>query len=619
MCGIFGKFVEQGVLDQKQFKSVSEILAHRGPDAEGFFFSQDRQLGLGHRRLSVIDLRDIANQPMSSADGNWTITYNGEVFNYREVRQELMEEGVGPFKTDSDTEVVLLAWMHWGPFAVEKFNGMFAFAIWDQRNRDLWLCRDRLGIKPLFYSCEGGLSFASELKGIFPLLTQPLTRSNRAIAAFLHLGFIPEPDTVYEEIKKFPSGHYGCYKGDKQLELVSYWKPEEKIGNRTAYTEKEALDAVESAISSSVKYRTIADVPFGTFLSGGTDSSLVTAIAAKLTSKPLLTFSIGFKEGKYDESKYAARVARQLGTEHAEFILSEREAMPLLEDMLATFDEPFADTSAIPTMMVSRLAREKATVILTGDGGDELFMGYGSYKWAQRLSNPLVKAMATPTKMLLSMGSSRYRRVAGLLDLENDGFIRSHIFSQEQYFFSSMELKAFLRTNDHDDFYKYRDPLGLARKLSAAELQALFDLKVYLKDDLLTKVDRASMKYGLECRVPLLDYRLVELALNLPETFKKRGQSKWILKKILERHLPKELIYRPKWGFSVPLSRWLRGELKYLIDEYLNDSVVEAVGVVNATLVKKMIERFMKGDDYLYSRIWVLIVLHHWVVENQQF
>jgi asparagine synthase (glutamine-hydrolysing) len=613
MCGIFGKFIERGVLDQERFKSVSEILSHRGPDAEGFFFSQDCRLGLGHRRLSVIDLRDVANQPMSTPDGNWTIVYNGEVFNYREVRQELLEEGVGPFKTDSDTEVVLFAWMHWGPCAVEKFNGMFAFAIWDQRNEDLWLCRDRLGIKPLFYSSEGGLSFASELKGIFPLLTQPLTRSNRAIAAFLHLGFIPEPDTVYEQIRKFPSGHYGRYKTGGRLELVSYWKPEEKIGNWTAYTEKEALNAVESVISSSVKYRTIADVPYGTFLSGGTDSSLVTGIAASLTSKPLLTFSIGFKEGKYDESKFAARVARQLGTEHTEFILSEREAIPLLEDMLPTFDEPFADTSAIPTMMVSRLAREKATVILTGDGGDELFMGYGSYTWAQRLSNPLVKAMAAPAKMLLSMGSSRYKRVAGLFDLQNDEFTRSQIFSQEQYFFSYRELRGFLMTNEQDDFYKYRDPLGLARKLSAAELQALFDLKVYLKDDLLTKVDRASMKYGLECRVPLLDYRLVELALNLPEEFKKRGESKWILKKILEGYLPKELIYKPKWGFSVPLSRWLKGELKYLIDEYLNESVVETVGVIDGLRVKDLLRRFDHGENYLYNRVWVLIVLHKWL------
>jgi asparagine synthase (glutamine-hydrolysing) len=617
MCGIFGSFSNVPKDLDSRFSVISALMSHRGPDAEGFYLSENKRLALGHRRLSVIDLREVANQPMSTLNGRWTIVYNGEVYNYQEIRDELLSAGVGPFYTDSDTEVLLLAWVHWGPAAVNKFNGMFAFAIWDQKEEELWLCRDRLGIKPLYYSQQEGINFASEIKGLLPLLSRPPKVSQSAVKSFLHLGFIPEPETIYQEVKKFPAGHHARIGNDNRLELTCYWSPDKQITNTQAYSESQAIEAVENLITSSVKYRMISDVPFGTFLSGGTDSSLVTAVASKMASQRLKTFSIGFIETKFDESKYAGAVAKHLNTDHTGYILSEKDAIPMLNEMLATFDEPFADTSAIPTMMVSQLARSKVKVILTGDGGDELFMGYGAYNWAKRLNNPMVSASMPLIKVLLEQGPSRYKRIAHLFEKEGLVSPRDHIFSQEQYFFSNAELKTLLTGSNEDGFYTYSDTQHI-RSLSAAENQALFDLKVYLKDDLLTKVDRSSMRYGLECRVPLLDYRLVQTALNLPEKYKiQNGERKWVLKKALEKFLPKELIYRPKWGFSVPLARWLKGELRFMIDEYLDENVVGETGIVDPSYVSDLIVRFNRGEEYLYNRIWALIVLHKFLHNRQ--
>lgn len=618
MCGIFGSRVEHEVIDKTAFKRVSNILSHRGPDAEGFYFSDDARLALSHRRLSVIDLRDVANQPMSTPDGRWTIVYNGEVYNFKEIRQQLQNAGVGPFTTDSDTEVVLLAWIKWGPEAANKFNGMFAFALWDNLKEELWLCRDRVGVKPLFYSELGGISFASELKGLLPLLAAKPKISSSAINTFLHLGFIPEPETIFHEIKKFPAGHYGSYTHKTGLKLTSYWRQEDQIAPLKTASDAQVVGQFSELLESSVRYRMISDVPFGTFLSGGTDSSLVTAVAAGLSTQPLKTFSIGFHEAKFDESKYAAAVARQLKTDHTEFILSEKDAIPLLDEMINTFDEPFADTSAIPTMLISRLAREQVTVILTGDGGDELFMGYGAYDWARRLSNPFVQRAAPVIGSALSLGPSRYKRIAHLFEKDGLNDVRGHILSQEQYFFSNSEIKRLLVAKDHQIFYRYQDPEGLGRRLSHKELQALFDLKVYLKDDLLTKVDRSSMKYGLECREPLLDYRLVEFALNLNGHYKVRdGERKWLLKKTLESYLPRDLIYRPKWGFSVPLARWLRNEWRFVIEENLSDDVVGSVGLVNVDAVRSIKRRFFHGEEYLYNRLWALTILHKWLSQQK--
>jgi asparagine synthase (glutamine-hydrolysing) len=433
----------------------------------------------------------------------------------------------------------------------------------------------------------------------------------------LHLGYIPEPHTIFERIHKFPAGCVGVVNGGLSLTISNYWKPEDYVVPLRSWTERDAKDALKLQLHQAVEKRMISDVPLGAFLSGGTDSSLISAIASGYSSSALKTFSIGFKEDSFNESKYAEQVAKHLKTDHHEYILSEHEAVSLLESYLNHFDEPFADTSAIPTMLVSRLARKEVTVALTGDGGDELFLGYGSYDWANRLSGPIFNRLPSLLISLLeNYGSNRLKRIAPLFKRVGKGQLRSHIFSQEQYIFSQGEVaSALLKNGDDYKSFTYND---VPQKLTAAEQQALFDVKFYLKDDLLVKVDRSSMYYGLECRCPLLDHHVVELALGLPYSVKKKdGQRKWILKELLKEYLPDDLIYRPKWGFSVPLARWLKRDLAYLVDRYLNQQVIEEVGVVNYSYVQTLKNSFAGGQDFLYNRLWVLIVLHKWLHENR--
>lgn len=615
MCGIFGSFSNTPVPEELIGHGLS-ALNHRGPDANGVYFSPDSRLCLGHTRLSVLDLTPGANQPMHSSDQRYIIVYNGEIYNFREISNELKKKAQYEFRTASDTEVILAAWQYWGPACLDKFNGMFAFAIWDQYERKLWLCRDRLGIKPL-YICRDStrLIFASELKAIIPLLREPVI-CMKAVAAFLHLGFIPEPLCIYRNVEKFPAGHYATLDENGQWECRSWWYSGEQLSEPRHSTEVVAERELFELLESSIGYRMIADVPFGTFLSGGTDSSIVTALACRLSPHPLKTFSIGFEDAKFDESKYAAGVAGHLKTDHTAFMLYEKDALPMMEEIIPTYDEPFGDTSSIPTMLISRLARKDVKVILTGDGGDELFHGYGAYRWAKRLAFPGLRPLRGAVKAALLMrGSSRYVRAAGFFTSEAHSSPRDHIFSQEQHYFSNSELTQLLLPEA--GVYTYKDPINLPPAMSAAAKQAFFDLNVYLRDDLLVKVDRASMKYGLECRLPFLDYRLVSWALSLPDRFKtKGGESKWILKKLLEKHLPYEMIYRPKWGFSVPLAAWLMGDMRYLVEENLSPKALEATGMLRPAAVDDLLRSFFGGKIFLYNRVWALVLLQKWLKSN---
>lgn len=402
------------------------------------------------------------------------------------------------------------------------------------------------------------------------------------------------------------------------MQLTTYWRLEEHITNARIVDTVQAKERLLNLLDIAVQDRLVSDVPVGAFLSGGTDSSLVSAIASKHISGRLKTFSIGFKESKFDESAYAREVSRHLGTEHQEFILEERDAIDILQEYLRHFDEPFADTSAIPTMLVSKLARRDVKVALTGDGGDELFLGYGSYTWANRLDSPLMRMFRAPVEAILSRsGKSRTLRAGHLLERVSQPQLRSHIFSQEQYFFSQSELEKLLSPMIGKlDNFTYSDP-SIAPQLIPSERQALFDFEYYLKDDLLVKVDRASMYYALECRCPLLDHRIVEFAFNLSPKLKVRdGIAKWILKELLLDYLPEDLIHRKKWGFSVPLARWMKGELKYFIDENLNEHALADVGIFNIEYVNNLMRNFLAGRDYLYNRLWVIAVLQNWMRKN---
>ncbi len=398
MCGIVGYYSENNKFSKSELTESTRALINRGPDAEGYFY--DDVTGLGHRRLSVIDLSESANQPMYSPCGRYVIVYNGEVYNFREIAKMLAVK----LRTSSDTEVILQSFIKWGTQFVSMLNGMFAIVIYDKQERKLHLFRDRIGIKPLYYYWDGdNFAFASELKALmkFHFININKRINDKAINQFLYLGYIPEPDTIYRDIYKFPSGSYALFYNNN-LKITPYWNIKEKIRNNTIDNYKEAKQKLNELINDSVRYRLISDVPYGTFLSGGTDSSLVTAVAQKLTNNKLKTFSIGFKESKYNESGYAKAVAEYLGTEHHEFIVSYKDAIELVDEITDTYDEPYADSSAIPTMLVSKLAKKYVTMTLSGDGGDELFYGYGANLWAKRLSNPFIKQFRKPLKSILS-------------------------------------------------------------------------------------------------------------------------------------------------------------------------------------------------------------------------
>jgi asparagine synthase (glutamine-hydrolysing) len=617
MCGIAGYFGNDEAEAGQIIQAMTACISHRGPDATGIFRSGS--FAFGHRRLSIIDLTYAANQPFISSDGKYAIIFNGEIYNYRVLRQRLRAEHRVEFRTTSDTEVLVEGFGVWGEAMVSQLEGMFAFAIADLHTGVLMLARDRVGKKPLYYANNSsGFYFASEIKALLavPSIRATLGVNRKSISTFLHLGYIPEPDTIYYGIGKFPAGSIGEIGSDQNFRIARYWNLNEAISNQGRKRESEPVKSLTNLLETAVKQRLISDVPLGTFLSGGTDSSLVTALASRHVKGKLKTFSIGFRESSFDERKYAEAVASRLKTDHTAYELSQRDAMQLVHEYLDHFDEPFADTSAIPTMLVSRLARQQVTVALTGDGGDELFQGYGSYTWASRLNSEYWKLLRNPLRNLFDISANnRLQRISDLLKTPEYGGIRSHIFSQEQYFFSQDEIqKRLLIQPDDALIFEYEDPGSISNlRLTQGEMQALFDFHYYLKDDLLLKVDMSSMHYGLECRCPLLDHNVIEFAFGLPIEYKvRKGETKWILKELLQRFLPDDLVFRKKWGFSVPLAQWLKRDLHHLIEENLNVEAISSAGLVKYNYVQKLLLDFYGGKDYLYHRIWLLVVLHRW-------
>jgi asparagine synthase (glutamine-hydrolysing) len=624
MCGISGFYSINKRFSKQDLIKMTDALALRGPDADGYFISENA--GLGHRRLSIIDLSDNANQPMYSADNRYVMVYNGEVYNYDEIASELKQKFNSEFKTSSDSEVVLEAYSRYGSDFVEKLNGMFAIAIYDKQKNELFLCRDRIGIKPLYYFWDGeNFAFASELKALTKISSIPLEINKNAIYQFMHLGFIPAPLSIYSSIKKLESATW-LKINPHNLQQNQYWNIDQQVTGKVLTNENEATIKLNELIISSVQYQLKSDVPFGVFLSGGIDSSLITAKAVNLSKTKINTFSIGFEENKYNESIYAKNVANHLGTNHHEFIVHHQDAIDLIDTVFETYSEPFADSSCIPTMLVSKLAKQHVSVALSGEGGDELFLGYGAYQWARRLNNPIIKTFRKPIALALSASSTRYKRHAGHFKYPSKDLQYSHILSQEQSTFSLNELDDLLtdefKNQSSSGNTTILDNFGAAienlnRDLEPAEKQALFDLRFYLQDDLLTKVDRASMNFSLETRVPYLDHRIIEFALNLSPDLKYKNQtSKYLLKKILYQHIPEKMFDRPKQGFAIPLEQWLKNELRYLIDENLSKEIIEKYNCVNFETVARLKKEFFSGKTFLYNRLWILIVLHRWLHKN---
>ena len=614
MCGISGLVNSTEILDKNIIHEMSNSMSHRGPDAHGVFISESKKVQLAHRRLSILDLSDNSNQPMISNCGNYILVFNGEIYNYEELRKELQTKHAIQFTTNSDTEVLLKGFIIWKEKVVNRLNGMFSFAIYENENNTLWIFRDRIGIKPIYYYWDQKIfAFASELKGISYLQTQvgQFKENKQALMSFFRLGYIPSPNTIFQEVKKFPSGSYAKFQNEK-LEFYPYWKSENYIQKEYQNQKAQAKNELHELLQSSIELRMKSDVAFGSFLSGGVDSSTVSAIAQSQSDSKLNTFSIGFNESKYNESIFAKQVAKHIGSDHHEHILSYQDALALIPEIFKSMDEPFADSSLIPTYLVSKMARRKVKMALSGDGGDEQFFGYGMYKWAKRLNNPFLKTFRHPIAATLkASASNRKRRASAYFDYQKNDFIPAHIFSCEQNLFSECELKnLFLNEFERTEFNQIAN---FNRKLTADEKQAFFDLNFYLQDDLLVKVDRASMMNSLEVRVPLLDHRIIEFTLNLSTDLKRNGHdSKYLLKQILYDYVPKEFFNRPKWGFSIPMESWLKKELYFLIETHLSKSEIESTGMLNWNYVQTIINRYKKGETYLYNRLWLIIVYQMW-------
>jgi len=478
MCGIAGFFSATSNISREVLQLMSGAIAHRGPDAEGFYYSPDSKIGLAHRRLSIIDLSTAANQPIFSASGRYAMIYNGEVYNFQSLQSKLPHFN---WKTHSDTEVILELFEAHGPAVFSWLNGMFAIAIYDTETAALTIARDQLGIKPLFYYWNGtNFLYSSELKSIQQAGILDLKINRSAIPYFLHLGFIPQPMTIYEQVFKFPTAHYAVIDSNTiTLEFHRFWNAEDYFLSSSTISEEAATKTYQKLLYSAVETQMISDVPLGTFLSGGIDSSLVTAVASKVSKQKIQTFSIGFKDKKYDESSYATAIANHLGSNHNLMMVDVAEVLDLVPNLLDVYDEPFADSSALPTMLVSKMAKQNVTVTLSGDGGDETFQGYGMYRWAMRLNNPILHTFRRPIYVASQLMAERYKRSGTLLNYEDKSHLHSHIFSQEQYQFSEQELSEMLIDSSFN-FDEINKPLVNSSTGNAAERQAFWDLNYYL-------------------------------------------------------------------------------------------------------------------------------------------
>ena len=610
MCGIAG-FISRK-FNEHHLRQMTDCLRQRGPDAEGIWFDESHAVGLGHRRLSIIDLSDAANQPMYSHDGRYAMIFNGEIYNFREVAEKYKINA----RTSSDSEIIIEAFAKVGMDCVNDFNGMFALAIWDKLDKKLWLLRDRFGVKPLVYYWNGeDFAFASQLKALMQLPVQRKLNIN-ALQDYLFLEYIPGPSTILENMFKLPKGHYAIVQENK-LEIKQYYNFREKIQSRPLPDRKdeEVMEEFSSLLSSSVKYRQVSDVPIGAFLSGGTDSSLICALFQQQNEEPVNTFTIGFDVADFDESSEARSVASILKTNHAEFRLTDKDSLGIVEQLANYYDEPFAAPSTIPSYLVCHEARKLVTVAMSGDGGDELFMGYGYYD-LYRKAKKLHRLDAGIGRKVLgtvfNTMSPKYQRAARITKLpEKDLLI--HLWSEEQYMFSEKEIGNLLNlkyTNDSvRDTWREVD----AMKLQDFEKISLFDIEEYLAHNLLYKMDSASMANSLEVRNPYLDYRLMEYSFNLPLEFKMRnGTQKYLMKELLRKFIPDNLVFRRKWGFPAPVGTWLDRELSYLVDKWLNPTLIKRQGIFNESVVSHYLHAFRAGKKFHYKRLWAIIFFQMW-------
>ena len=651
MCGIAG-FVggawRDGAEARQTLGRMARSISYRGPDHSDVWLDEAARIGFAHNRLAILDLSAAGNQPMHSHSGRYVTVYNGEIYNHLEIRDELTAAGLAPnWKGHSDTETLLAAIDAWGVRgALERSTGMFAFALWDRADRTLILARDRVGEKPLYYGRQqpnGPFLFGSELKALaeHPQFRRDIDR--QALTLLLRYNYIPAPFSIYRGLAKLPAGTFLTLRdGTAEPVVEQYWSAEAVaragVANPLEVGEDEALDQLERVLEAAIAQQMIADVPLGAFLSGGVDSSTVVALMQKLSSRPVKTFTIGFNEAGFNEAVHAKAVARHLGTEHTELYVTSAEARDVIPRLPQIYDEPFADSSQIPTHLVSALAREHVTVSLSGDGGDELFGGYNRYVMAAELwgkisaiPKPLRAAAARALTALPPSAWTRFGDAAGgmlpriaqvnrLGDKVHKGAPLLHSESVAELYGGMISLWR----NPDQVVIGATEPPSQATGanpppdgLGGIERMMVLDLVGYLPDDILVKVDRAAMAVSLETRVPYLDHRAVEFAWRLPFGLKIRnGESKWILRQLLYRHVPKELIERPKMGFGVPIVDWLRGPLRGWAEALLDERRLRSEGYFRPEPIRRMWEAHLSGKTDEQYRLWGVLMFQSWLEAN---
>lgn len=611
MCGIIGIAVAPHSAPPSTAvgQAMNDVIRHRGPDDEGFFV--DERALLGMRRLSVIDLAG-GHQPMVADDGRIQVVFNGEIYNYRELRAELQQRG-RHFRSASDSEVVAQAYAEWGEESFARLHGMFAIAVWDTRTRTLVLARDRFGEKPLFYSHdENRLLFASELKSLIEVPGFRRDVDGDALRGYVRYGYVPTPASIFRSARKLPPGHYLRYV-DGRTELRRYYALD--FSRKWNLADAEAEEQLAALLDEAVRSRMVADVPFGAFLSGGLDSSTVVALMTKHSSQRVRTFSIGFKEAAYNELSDARRVADHLGTDHHELVV-EPDAVSLLEQLVWYLDEPFADSSAVPTFLVSKLARSQVTMVLTGDAGDETFGGYTRYLRflaLQRfglLQRPV--AMATDFAARAIGGSLGYR-LGGVAARMRRPFPDSYLDSVAQ---SRPEtVRDLLGESLHGN---YEDPVAAIASRATAGASMLdriveIDFGSYLPDDILVKVDRMAMANSLEGRVPFLDHRVVEFAIGLSDSQRvRRGRGKHLLRRVAQRHLPEDVLAKPKQGFSIPLGQWFSGPLRALAEDVIDSRAFRERGLIDPAAARACLDDHLAGRANRGESLWLVLSLEMW-------
>lgn len=617
MCGISGKIYldNSRKIEPSVLKNMTDVITHRGPDDEGFYINNN--VGLGFRRLSIIDL-NTGHQPLANGNSSIWIIFNGEIYNYLEQKEQLVKKGY-KFKTATDTEVILHLYEEYGVDCLQYLRGMFAFAIWDNNKKQLFCARDRFGIKPFYYYLDSDkFVFGSEIKAILKSGNIDKTLSDSALDSYFAFGYITSDLSIYKKIKKLQPAHYLIlsFKNKVSLDIQRYW--EVKFNPDYNKTEQQWQQELDASLSEAVKLHMVSDVPLGAFLSGGIDSSSVVAMMAEHSTLPIKTFSIGFKEEKFNELKFAREVAKKYKCEHHEQII-EPESISLLPKLVQAYDEPFADSSAIPTYYVSKLAREHVTVALSGDGGDELFAGYNIYKNLNKIYN----------NPFLLNSPKLWRNIHKLINEGGKGKFTTYLLSKnKEYMGAFMTIYSLSERNklilrnaskngvEFPELYK-KDIIKNATNTDFISRLQLLDMKSYMVDDILTKVDRASMINSLETRVPLLDHKFAELSFQIPWDYKLRGNiQKYIFKQTMVPKLPDNIINHPKQGFAIPLSLWFKNDL----NEYVNDTLLSSGALLyshlHKTFVKKIVENKTSNGDFR-TRIWSLLFFEEWLKVQQ--